>query len=320
MKIAFLKSFFLLLFLLPILLFSQDKNFENKLRVSYIINIKTVHDSIKEDDGSFQKTIQFLKEEKYRKAIHLAERKQKKQPQAGHWYFVQAIAYKHLNKTKKIEAIFKEAFDKLPATALLYYNYGIKKMYDGKYADADQFFQQSIQLEPTFVEAHKALSKVHELQGNRIKAILPLYIYFLFLPEGESNENELNRLKSLLFQGINVIQENGLTFSLPFSKEDKEMFQMELMLNELNSLFNKQDHLFGNRLLAFSEAIFSYLNENREAKSDIWWSFYANILGEISENNHTAAYITTELKNKNQGKEEIQLKEINKYLEWKANL
>src|SRR5690606_11732411 len=83
-------------FLFPILLSAQEEKTAKDILPKYILATQEAEDSTVE--GKFEKAIQLLQEEKYRKAIRVAKRNVKKQASLDNWYYIQAIAYQQLDK------------------------------------------------------------------------------------------------------------------------------------------------------------------------------------------------------------------------------
>ena len=158
-----------------------------------------------------------------------------------------------------------------------------------------------------------------------IKSFVPVYDYLIFIPEVESDSVAFHKLQQLLYKGVQQEASNGLIFSLPFSKEEqsKEMLEMELLLNEINTSFADTAENCCKRIQALSEGVFSFLYENRQLEEDIWLSFYANILGSISAQQLTKAFLVLEIypnTSADPPSEKLRPNEIGLYYKWLQQL
>lgn len=325
-------SFFALFQLLLCTCFSCfcQNNHQNESRqFQYIITVdESGADSLEEEKQKLIKVIEDLNSARYRKVIREVKRKirksEKQDQDLQNWYLLQIMAYSNLGEEAKTEKTFAKAFAELQPSFLLYYNYALKKMWERDYLQADQFVQQSIQLNSAFAPSHLLLSEIQKMQGRRIKAILPLYAYFLFEDEDNAEQKQISKLRHLLYKGINVVQSNGLTFTLPYSREEKEngFLELEILLNDLQEQFqngSSKEH----RMAVYTKAVFGFVGYQPLQKEDIWWSFYGEIFGEIAKKNLIEAFVYTELEQESANSTKFYLRHHNKveeYLEWRENL
>src|SRR5690606_7736012 len=172
----------------------------------------------------YQLAILQLQRKEYKKALKIAKKLSKQDELPTSFglgsFLIQILVYTQFENDKKVEKSYDKAFEKYPLHYLLYFNYAMKVHQDGNSELAEEHIQKSILLNPAHAAAHKYLAQIQEENGNRIKAILPLYAYLIYSDDEKEKKAVLAKLQKLLYEGIEVKQENGLSFTVPFSTEE----------------------------------------------------------------------------------------------------
>lgn len=279
----------------------------------------------KSAEAQYQLALLQFQRKEYKKALKISKKLSKQDELSTNVglgsYLIQVLAYTHFQKDKKVEKTYDKAFEKFPLHYLLYFNYGMKVHQDGNLKLAEEHIQKSILLNPAHAEGHRYLSLIQEEKGQRIKAILPLYAYLIYSTEEQPKESVMDSLQNLLYKGIEVVQENGLSFTLAFSKEDADenpnLQALELVLNDLNHNTPGIPENEVDKFRIYTHSIFRFMSENHRGEDNIWWGLYGRLLNDMHDKKYVDAFIYSlfhEIDRKNPPKA------IEKYENWKMKL
>lgn len=186
-------------------------------------------------------------------------------------------------KKQAIEAYEKamEDFDNY----LLYYNHAIACFNSGDTDKAYESALKAIENNSSHGSSHLVLSKIMEIQGSRIKAMLPLYYFLLLEPNSSRSKIEYQRLKDFMSLGISQKSESEVNAVIPMD-DDTDFSAAEMMV----SLSNVSNSLEGNKeksdlelFVENNDRIFKILGELKKENSGFWWEFYVPLFYEMAE-------------------------------------
>ncbi len=219
-------------------------------------------------------------------------------------YLVNAGSWDNLGRHEKATKIYKQALKKWPTNYLIHYNLALSLHNDKKYAEAQEYATNAIEIYPAHTSSHILLAYIMFAQGERIQSMLPLYYFLLLEPEGDRSAAAYELLNNLWNQGlrqkgqrdIQLVQagykyadfaSSELSISLIKSAENMENNNKEATLNS-NSLLVQ----FAQR----NQAFFKILEEASLDKNGFWWDFYVNFFSKLQNNKLTepfSYYIST---------------------------
>lgn len=117
-------------------------------------------------------------------------------------YLVNAGSWDNLGRHEKATRIYKQALKKWPTSYLIRYNLALSLYNNKKYAKAQEYAINAIEIYPAHASSHLLLAYIMFAQGERIQSMLPLYYFLLLEPEGDRSIAAYELLNNLWSQGV----------------------------------------------------------------------------------------------------------------------
>jgi uncharacterized protein len=206
------------------------------------------------------------------------------------------------NDGKKEEAIrvFDEAIRKYPSYSLLYLNKGIALYEMARYSESENFFKQTLLINPYQYSANFWLGLCAINEGKILPSFLSFVGYLLVSPEGKYSK----RCVSILASMANT-KDEILEFKKKNSGEQDENFTTteEILLSKI--ALEKEYKLkmsLDDPIFRQIQAVFEKL-EYKQEDSDFWMQYYVPIYKKIFDEGQFENFIFWSFKN-------VQLKQI----------
>ncbi len=194
-------------------------------------------------------------------------------------------------KTKQAIKVYEKAFDDFDYY-LLYYNHAIACFNSGNLDKAYHSAIKAITNNSSHASSHLILSKIMEKQGDRIKAMLPLYFFLLIEPNSSRSAVEYPKLRNYIDYGVNKKANNDINVSVP-TNDDPNFGAAEMMLSLSKASNSLEENKGKNELTLFAEnsnGLFSILGELKKENSGFWWDFYVPFYYDLANENLTEAF------------------------------
>jgi tetratricopeptide (TPR) repeat protein len=121
-----------------------------------------------EDEWAYRlKTIIFFRRGKYKDALEYAEKAVFLEPDSESALGNLVYAYLHNEQTDEARAVAEELLEIYPDSAGSHYIYGLVETKDFNYAEAERYFRQALEIEPTYAEARNNLAIVVRNRANK---------------------------------------------------------------------------------------------------------------------------------------------------------
>ena len=169
------------------------------------------------------------------------------------------------------------------------YHYGAMLVRKGHYAEAEQMLQKAIIGNKSNADAHLMLAIVKANQGERFKAMMPLYYYMLINTDEEQQIMAYNRLLSLWRQSAKtlVMIKNSKQVD-PFNDATDAAICTWATSDSIMHLDGKEQI---EKLGQYTSQLFSYLLNNSEKNLDFWQVVYSDFFVTLVPRNFVLPYV-----------------------------
>jgi len=216
--------------------------------------------------------------EKYSKKVIKIDEKYQLQGYLGY-----ANALDMQGKTKKAIRVYEEAISKYD-NYLLFYNHALTCYNSGQYKKAYDSVTKAILNNSSHASSHLILSKIMEKQGNRVKAMLPLYFFLLIEPNSKRASVEYKNLRNFIDFGVNKVSNEKTDVEIP-QNDDPDFNAAEMMIS-LSKASNSIEENKGKTDLELfaenNESLFSILGELKKDNTGFWWDFYVPFYNDLT--------------------------------------
>ena len=196
------------------------------------------------------------------------------------------------NPLKAIET-FELAIAQYPYENLLHYNHALTCYQQGLYHKAKDSAINGIRTRPGHASSHLILAYSMKQLGERIKAMLPLYL-FLYLEPGTNRSYEAYTiLDELIFKGVEKTGEKNINLTISRSDDSTEFAALEMFVSLVAASRYTEEKQVMNDLeffASFNESFFSMLNLGENESTSFWHEFYVPFLTEIKSDGHAEAF------------------------------
>ncbi len=304
-----LSSFFLrfttiqfVLFFIHSLLFAQTDSLlkqgmrfhdEGKFREALECYQKVLESEPNNAEALYEMAYTFMSTGDYKRAAQYAKNsiRKGKNPYAGS-YAVWGSSLDELGQKEKALKVFDEGIKYFPEDHLLVYNKGLTLYRMKRYHEAEQILCRSIQLRPSHPGSHLLLAYTEAELGNRIKAMLPLYIFLLIESRTERSKTAWEMLASLQVKGMSSTRSSKISIS-GYSREDSDslgIFEITVSMAAAASIAGKTDSTELGRFARRNETLFSVFSEIKRNEDNVWWNFYIPFLSDVHVSGNTEAF------------------------------
>ncbi len=211
-------------------------------------------------------------------------------------YVIKGSCYDHMSKPKKAVKTYKKGLKKTGEGYLLYYNLAVTYSGMGKTEEAIEAAHKAIDHNLTHNSSHYLLAQIHDLNGDRIQAILSSAFFLLIEPNSERSKTILNLYNENLNAGVSKssTEPNVVNISIPGDQDD-EFRSANLYLSMMVASFNsvQSDTIQIDPFVEASSSLFTYLGEesaNRGESDDLYWGFYVRVFSDIAESEHMETF------------------------------
>ncbi|MBE6339323.1 MAG: hypothetical protein E7069_01115 [Bacteroidales bacterium] len=173
--------------------------------------------------------------------------------------------------------------------AMAAYKYAAFLSRGGHNTKAVALLQTAISRDRTIAEAHLLLATLLANQGERFKAMMPLYYYLLINNDEATQLTAYKQLTLLWKKSANVMQMLRMNHQAdPFNDDvDKQIAQWAV-----SDSIGSDDAFVAVPLLAEqTKRLFSHLRSQGELNLDFWQVYYSDFFALIDERNYTEAYV-----------------------------
>lgn len=194
-------------------------------------------------------------------------------------------------KTNKSIKVYEKAMKEYD-NYLLYYNHAISCFSLGKIDKAYSSALKAVNSNPYHPSSHLILSKIMDRQGERIKAMLPIYFFLLLEPNTERAAIEYLNLKHYIDRGITRSVENSINIVIP-SNTDSDFGAAEMMISLTGASNNLEENKGKTEIQLFidnNNNIFKILGELKKCQTGFWWDFYVAYFYDLANENLTEVY------------------------------
>jgi len=206
-------------------------------------------------------------------------------------YITLANALDMQGQPEKALEVYEKAMKKFD-NYLLYYNYALTSLNQGKFDQAYNAVIKAIKNNSTHASSHLMLSQIMENKGNRIKAMLPLYYFLLLEPNSARSKKEYQNLINYIDVGVEKTSPNNITVNVP-KNDDSDFAAAEIMVSMKKASNTIEENKDKTQLELFAEnnkAIFSILGELKNEKDGFWWDFYVPIFYDFAKSDLTEPF------------------------------
>ncbi len=169
------------------------------------------------------------------------------------------------------------------------YHYGSMLARRGHLDEAERMFQKAIIGDKSNAQAHLHLASVMATQGERFKAMLPLY-YFLLVNNDEEKQiiayNQLISLWRHSAQAMNLIKSSRKNDT--FNDEVDKQISMWVTSDSITHLDAKAQIA---KLAEYTNQLFGYLLNCSEKNLDFWQVAYTDFFVTLVPRNFTTPYV-----------------------------
>jgi len=306
---------FLLLAIIPILSFSQDKNAaETKVSEGIILHdggkfeeaLNKYEEALKLDKNNLfalsEKAMTLEASKKYDEAINICKLAISTYPKEDikTVYLTYGNSLDHARKPQEAIKIFDEGIKKYPNFHQLYFNKGITLVNDDQIEKALEQFQKSLVLKPDHpgsLNAIAALSREH-----RIISILASIRYLAVDNKTSRAKANLDSVIDLMQQGVTQTDENNISLNIDEKtmeqaagngKKENNFSMADVVLSMTAALDfdekNKNKTQCEKAIDKF-ESIFAVLKEGQKDNKGFYWEFLAPYFIEMKEQNLTEPF------------------------------
>lgn len=206
-------------------------------------------------------------------------------------YITYGSALDLLGKTNKSIKVYEKAMKDFDYY-LLYYNHALSCFNIGEINKAYESTLKAINKNSSHPSSHLILSKIMEQQGNRIKAMLPLYFFLLLEPNSQRAEIEYLTLRNYIDHGVTRTSDKNIDVVVPMN-EDSDFGAAEMMISlskASNSLEENEGKSEFQLFAENNESIFKVLGELKQDNTGFWWDFYVPFFYDLANENLTETY------------------------------
>lgn len=199
-------------------------------------------------------------------------------------------------KGKHTDAIkvYEEGLTKFPNSNLLNYNLALTALNIGDYSKAEQAAINAIIAKPTHSSSHLVLANIMKAQGERVKALLPLYYFLLLEPTSKRSLVNLHFLQGMLDEGVEQKSNNTINITVPsFASKDSVWGAAEMMISLLGaSKYSDKNKSQMEIFIETTESLFNILGELKKNNSSLWWDLYVTKFYDLVQlkNNEAFSY------------------------------
>ncbi len=196
----------------------------------------------------------------------------------------------------RAEKIYKEGMEKFPDNMLIAYNLANSYFKAKDLEMAEREIAKVILKDPGYAAAHVLLAYISYENGDRIKAMLPLYYYLLINQDDERAEGVYEFLNTLWEQGIRAkgqreakVHKSGVEVD-SFAKMEQELAQLEQEDRNSKAILDTKENLNIHKLSYRTKDLFTVLSEDSSVDYEMWWKFYVNLYSKVQENNYVESF------------------------------
>ncbi|MFI2742163.1 tetratricopeptide repeat protein [Zhouia sp. PK063] len=190
------------------------------------------------------------------------------------------------NKPKEAIDVYQTALSKYQ-NYLLYYNYALVCYKQNQIDKAENLVIMALNKNFYHASSQSLLSSIMYKKGSRIKAILPLYYFFLLETKTKRASDNYAKLKEYLGQGLNKDDKNNIQITVPNSSTASDSFsaaEMAISLANASNIIEKQKGKSDLELFVHTnETIFNTLGELKKDQTGFWWDNYVSFFYELSQ-------------------------------------
>lgn len=162
---------------------STVQRFDNEQKGFEISELSALTDQVRND---FDRAIALLNNDRYDEAIALLEQVTARAPERTAPHINLALAYEHQALPEKAEEQLKAALKLSPGHPVASNVYGLLLRKNGRFSEAREIFEQSLQRFPEFLPTRKNLGILCELYLGDLEAAIEHYqIYSEAMPQDE---------------------------------------------------------------------------------------------------------------------------------------
>lgn len=205
-------------------------------------------------------------------------------------YMTYGSALDLLGKTKRSIKVYEEAMEDFD-NYLLYYNHAISCLNVGEVDKAYDSAIKAITNNSSHPSSHLILSKIMEMKGSRVKAMLPLYYFLLVEPASERATTVYQTLKNYAVAGIEHGADKNINVTVPMdSNSDFEAAELMISLSRVSSQIDNENKTELQLFADQNDSIFKVLGELKKDNSGFWWDFYVSTFYNLAEADLTETF------------------------------
>jgi len=169
------------------------------------------------------------------------------------------------------------------------YHYASMLVRRGHYTEAEKMLQKAIIGNKSNADAHLMLAMVKANQGERFKAMMPLYYFLLINNDEEKQITAYNRLISLWRQSAKAINlVNAQRHPDPFNDKTDNAIST---WTTSDSIAHANDKEQIEKLASYTQQLFSYLLNNSEQNLDFWQVAYTDFFVKLVPRNFVTPFV-----------------------------
>ncbi len=207
-------------------------------------------------------------------------------------YLIKGSALDNQGKTKAALKTYAKGIKAFPDSYLLPYNAGLTNYRTQDYELAEMHLIKGIEINPDHSSSHYLLATLKAEQGERVPALLALYLFLFLEPDSERSADAWSLLTQLLHRGVSREDARTINISVEMLEDKNEFSALDLLIPLMiagNSTEENADKTPEELFVENTQAIFSMLG-NEEGKKGVWWEVYAPFFTSIDDAGHTEAF------------------------------
>jgi tetratricopeptide (TPR) repeat protein len=195
----------------------------------------------------------------------------------------------------------KDGINKYPDDHYLHYNLAFTQLGGSQYSMAEMSAKKAINLKADFPGSHLVLGQAMFYQNKRVPSMLALYYFLLLEPSTPRSSSAL----SMIDQAVNLgITKEGDKINVQIPNNESDEFSTAdviVSLSQANRYDEKNKSKSEQQMFCEStRMLFTTLEENnKNKKTDIWWTFYVPFFSEMTKNDNVDAFCYQAMSTKN---------------------
>jgi len=202
-----------------------------------------------------------------------------------------ALDYK--GKSKGAIRFYKRILNENPNEYLLHYNLALVYYKVDQFEEAERHVQKAIQLNKLHMSSHLLLSSIMQVQGERLKSMLPLYYFLLFEQDSKRSIDAYNQLQNIWTYSA-MHKGNSIAISVGLNGSNAGMSTLELGVGTIAASYimdDEKNELEGYKRMADqTQDLFTLMKEVKVEDLDFFAITYIDFFNRLTHNEHEYVY------------------------------